>query len=340
MRRLCVMIVCCLLLALLPGCAGVKEYTRTFFAMDTVITIRLTAQDDQQAIDALDAVQELVSQLEGMWSRTLPDSEVSRLNAGERLSLDDRTARLLVRAADLSEQTNGAFSPMIATLVQLWDVQNAVAPPPPEEMEALLPLPDAALLRDAGQAQFALPEGGALDLGGIAKGAAGDSVMALLRQRGVERALVVMGGQVGCLGNRSDETPWQIALRNPDGEQEGSLGTLLLADTFAVSSGDYGRYFEYDGVRDCHILDPATGRPPETDLRGVTVVSSDGTAADALSTALYVMGSQKALALWREQGGFEAVFITKDRRLLVTKGLERSFTFTGQEGGYVFEIVD
>ena len=106
MRRLCVMIVCCLLLALLPGCAGVKEYTRTFFAMDTVITIRLTAQDDQQAIDALDAVQELVSQLEGMWSRTLPDSEVSRLNAGERLSLDDRTARLLVRAADLSEQTN------------------------------------------------------------------------------------------------------------------------------------------------------------------------------------------------------------------------------------------
>ena len=238
MRRLCVMIVCCLLLALLPGCAGVKEYTRTFFAMDTVITIRLTAQDDQQAIDALDAVQELVSQLEGMWSRTLPDSEVSRLNAGERLSLDDRTARLLVRAADLSEQTNGAFSPMIAALVQLWDVQNAVAPPPPEEIEALLPLPDAALLRDAGQAQFALPEGGALDLGGIAKGAAGDAVMALLRQRGVERALVVMGGQVGCLGNRSDETPWQIALRNPDGEQEGSLGTLLLADTFAVSSGD------------------------------------------------------------------------------------------------------
>ena len=72
----------------------------------------------------------------------------------------------------------------------------------------------------------------------------------------------------------------------------------------------------------------------------MTVVSSDGTAADALSTALYVMGSQKALALWREQGGFEAVFITKDRRLLVTKGLERSFTFTGQEGGYVFEIVD
>ncbi len=337
-RRMCVLAGC--LLLLLAGCAPQTEYTHTFFAMDTVCSLRLPQKGEQEGEELSEAVQQLVAQLEGLWSKTLPDSEVSRLNAGESLTLEGRTAELLVRSAELCAQTGGAFSPLLGRLTALWDVQNAVRPPQQEQIEALLPVPDADLLQNAAQPGFSLPEGACLDLGGIAKGAAGDAVAQLLRAEGVQSALVVMGGQVGCLGTKPDGSPWQVAVRDPDGEQGESLGTLLLQDTFAVSSGDYERYFEQDGVRYSHILDPQTGSPAQTDLRGVTVVCEDATKADALSTALFVLGSEGALELWRSLGGFEAVLVTADGRLLLTEGLEESFVFSGQERGIVLETVD
>ena len=126
-RRMCVLAGC--LLLLLAGCAPQTEYTHTFFAMDTVCSLRLPQKGEQEGEELAQAVQQLVAQLEGLWSKTLPDSEVSRLNAGESLTLEGRTAELLVRSAELCAQTGGAFSPLLGRLTALWDVQNAVRPP-------------------------------------------------------------------------------------------------------------------------------------------------------------------------------------------------------------------
>ena len=218
---MCVLAGC--LLLLLAGCAPQTEYTHTFFAMDTVCSLRLPQKGEQEGEELSEAVQQLVAQLEGLWSKTLPDSEVSRLNAGESLTLEGRTAELLVRSAELCAQTGGAFSPLLGRLTALWDVQNAVRPPQQEQIEALLPVPDADLLQNAAQPGFSLPEGACLDLGGIAKGAAGDAVAQLLRAEGVQSALVVMGGQVGCLGTKPDGSPWQVAVRDPTGSRGRAL---------------------------------------------------------------------------------------------------------------------
>ena len=182
MRRMCVLAGC--LLLLLAGCAPQTEYTHTFFAMDTVCSLRLPQKGEQEGEELSEAVQQLVAQLEGLWSKSLLDSGVSRLNAGESLTLEGRTAALLVRSAELCTQTGGAFSPLLGRLTALWDVQNAVRPPQQEQIEALLPVPDADLLQNAAQPGFSLPEGACLDLGGIAKGAAGAAGAQLLRGEG------------------------------------------------------------------------------------------------------------------------------------------------------------
>ncbi|MBQ3077188.1 MAG: FAD:protein FMN transferase, partial [Clostridia bacterium] len=167
-----------------------------------------------------------------------------------------------------------------------------------------------------------LPEGAGLDLGGIAKGAAGDLAEALLEEHGIGSALLTLGGQVICCGTPDDD--WRIALRNPD-DAAHPLGVLSIAAGSVATSGDYERYFELGGRRYHHILDPVTGWPASVDLRSVTVVSDSAVTADALSTALFIMGHEGAIAHWRQQTDFEMILVGTDGLLTVTAGLEDRF---------------
>jgi thiamine biosynthesis lipoprotein len=165
--------------------------------------------------------------------------------------------------------------------------------------------------------EIALPEGMSLDLGGIAKGYASDLICQRLSEDGYSSALVCLGGNIAATGPKPDGTDWKIGVRDPDGTENDYVGVVSLSSGCVVSSGDYKRYFESEGNIYHHIIDPSTGYPAESGLRSVTIVSPSGTTADGLSTALFVMGLDKALSFWRSSDDFEAVFITDDHRVIL-----------------------
>ncbi|MPM78812.1 FAD:protein FMN transferase [bioreactor metagenome] len=184
-----------------------------------------------------------------------------------------------------------------------------------------------------------LPVAGmAVDLGGIAKGFAGDRSLAVLADYGVTSALVSLGGNITALGQKPDGSPWRVAVKDPK-DPESYLCVLSLRDRTVATSGAYERYFEQDGVVYHHIIDPSTGYPARSGLLSVTVVSPSGAVADAMSTALFVLGEEKGLALWRASEDFEAVLVREDGTVLITQGLFDQQEFQGAERGYTCEMV-
>jgi thiamine biosynthesis lipoprotein len=194
-----------------------------------------------------------------------------------------------------------------------------------EETKALLGADEIALDKETNTATIKR-DGVRIDLGGIAKGYTSAKVTELLRDYGVTSALLNLGGNVQTLGEKTDGSLWSVAIQAPDGEN--LAGILHTADKAVITSGGYERYFEEDGTTYHHILDPQTGYPAQNGLVSVTIVTEDGTMADALSTALYVMGTEKAVAYLQEHAkddGFDAVLIAEDGSIYITQGLESDF---------------
>ena len=247
------------------------------------------------------------------------------------------TAALLERALALCGETGGALDVSIYPVVRAWGFTTGAYRVPEEaELAALLERVDYTRISLEGTV-LTLPEGMELDLGAVAKGWTGDRLMELLRGEGITSAIVELGGNVQALGSKPDGSPWRVAVQAPDGS--GYAGALEITDCAAVTSGGYQRYFEQDGETYCHIIDPAGGRPARSGLASVTVVAEEGAAADALSTALFVLGRERGEALWRERGGFECVFIGEDGSVAVTQGLEGRFSLYGAWEGRTLEIV-
>ena len=167
-----------------------------------------------------------------------------------------------------------------------------------------------------------------LDLGGIAKGYTSSAMMDCFRSNGVTSGMVSLGGNVQTIGAKPDGSLWKVAIQNPTAEEDADfLGILETKDCAVITSGGYERYFEENGVRYHHIMDPATGKPAESDLTSVTIVSENGTLADGLSTALFVMGLDKAIAYWQAHASeFDAVLCTEDETLYVTEGIQDAFS--------------
>lgn len=337
----------CAALLLLSGCTApqAEETERTFFAMDTVMQVRIFGDGGDEAAQSVCGE---VQRLEGLLSRTRPESDIARLNQaagdGAWVSLDGETAGLLDLAQAYNTETGGAFDVTIAPVMDAWGFgtsEEAYRVPDPEELAALLPLVDSGLLtvdRENGSARLETA-GMEVDLGGIAKGYAADRAKAVLEEAGISSALLNLGTSTVCLvGSKPDGSPWRIAVRDP-ADETASLGTLSLTDCNLSTSGGYERYFEEDGVVYHHILDPETGYPAENGLLSVTVVTEEGCRADAWSTALYVMGAEEALSFWRQSEDFECILCRSDGTVQVTEGLEEAFTAEENGNGYTFEIV-
>ena len=171
-----------------------------------------------------------------------------------------------------------------------------------------------------------LGENQEIDLGGIAKGYTGQKLTEIFRQYGVDSALVSLGGNVQAIGSKPDGSSWKVGIRDPEGSQQDYVGVLAVQDEAVVTSGGYERYFEENNEKYIHIIDTRTGYPAKSDLLSVTIVAEDGTLADGLSTALYVMGYQKALEFWMEhQENFDVIFITDTHEIYVSPDLEEKF---------------
>lgn len=312
-----------------------KETASTIFVMDTAVSQRVYGANGQKAVDAAEGV---LREMEALFSLYRPESDVSRLAAsagsGEAVPVDARTYALLQKAKILCAQTDGAFCLTIAPLSLSWGIAtDTPRVPPQEEIDRLLLLVNdddlflqdgAACLQRAGQA---------VDLGGIAKGAACDAIRELYDACEIHSALCWVGGSsIYARGEKPDGTGWRLGFRDPSGEETASaLASFEIRDAVFCTSGGYERYFEEDGVRYHHILNPATGYPVQTDILSVGVLSESGAEADLWSTALFVQGTEKALEYFANGG--EGILLDSAGHLYVTKALQSSFELTAQDAG-------
>lgn len=344
MKRFFSLFLAFLVLLCAGGCAptvGEVGAVNEFFAMDTIM--RVTAYGDEGEAAAAAARAE-VERLEALLSRTRSDSQLFRLNShagdGTPVPVEGDLISLLTFAQTLSADVGGALDITIAPVMDAWGFTGETQQVPPrDELEALLPLVDCQAIEldtDAGTAL--LPEAGmAVDLGALAKGFAAGRAEHVIRAAGISSALLDLGRNVTAIGLKPDGAPWRVAVQDPL-DTNRYLGVLSLTDQTSSTSGGYERYFEADGVRYHHIIDPATGYPAQSGLCSVTVVSPDGLLADALSTALFILGPEKALDYWREGSGFELILCGENHVVTVTEGLEDTFDFQGTDGGYTYEI--
>jgi len=324
-----------LYIALLTGCggqavgaAGEEPVAAELFAMDTLM--RLTAYGEN-ASEALAAAEAELYRLEALLSIGREDSETSRLNRDGGGALSPDTAQLLDTALALYESTGGAFDITVFPLMEAWGFPaQAYRVPDAAELGALLPLVGSDKLDyDASAGRLIYQAAGmAVDFGGIAKGYTAARLMDIFTEHGVSSAIVSLGGNVQTLGAKPDGSLWRVGVQDPQ-NPAANIGILSLRDVAAVTSGGYQRYFEEDGVVYHHILDPKTGLSADSGLISATIVSTDGTLADGLSTAMFVLGAAAAADYWRASGGaFEMVLVTDDGGILVTAGLTEAFETT------------
>ena len=337
-----------LMLTSLTACGAPKGAAKTVYAMDTVMN--LTAYG-KGAEAALTEAEELLYQLDKLLDRHDEASAVTALNRGETVENAELLA-LLQKAEKMRAETNGAFDPTLAPVLEAWGF-GTEQPRVPSDAEL------AELLQNVGMEPFYTADGNAvtltpgaqIDLGGIAKGYAGDCVKEIFESHGCT-GVIDLGGDVVFAGTKEDGSPWRIAVKDPNKPSD-FLGTLSANNECAVvTSGIYERNFTENGVTYHHIIDPATGKSAQSGLVSVTVVCGDAASADALSTALFVMGTDAAEKLCRkafstalysnhpflERTLFSYILVTDDGRVLYSNGLSDDFT-PNTESGYTYECL-
>ncbi|MBR0139072.1 MAG: FAD:protein FMN transferase [Firmicutes bacterium] len=287
--------------------------------MDTYMSIRAYRADDA----LLQKAKERAEGLDALLSVT-SESEIAALNRDKKAVLSEESAALLERALQLCAALDGSLDISIYPAVKAWGfTTEEYRVPSAGELESLIPLVDYKNVSLNGR-EASLGEGMEIDLGSVAKGWASDSIIGLLKDDGVSSALLDLGGNVQALGSKPDGSPWRVAVQDPKGG--GIIGVVKVSGKAVITSGGYERYFEENGRIYWHIMDPKTCSPAESGLISATAVGSEGVYCDALSTALFVMGEEKAVSYWRSAGDFEMILVTEDGRVLVSEGLEAVFT--------------
>ena len=326
LRTLC-LVLCLIFLVPLTACQREERQEKNFFLMDTPITV--TLYTDKKTAERIFAdCREILHELDALWSRTKSDSDIGRFNAAENsLELDSRTASLILQAMDITQKTGGAFDITVAPIVNLWQASEEKGTlPTSDEMLSALELVGTQNITLTSNTLTKSKEDVQIDLGGIGKGAAISALISYLEESDAHGGLVSFGSNVAVFGSKPDQKPFRIALKNPKAE-DGYAGVLnLQAGQILSVSGDYERYYTINGEKYHHILNPQTGYPAQSGLCSVAVICSDGALADALSTALFVMGEEKARAFYESKVyDFEAVFIDENGNVITTTGLTNVF---------------
>jgi thiamine biosynthesis lipoprotein len=316
----CLMLLTCLL----PGSSLAGWHHQEAAIMGTVINVELWLEDEDKATALIDEVMQEMRRIDDLMSTYKPDSQLSLVNATAAITpvaVNTELFALIQRALEYSDITHGAFDITYASAGRYYDYRKGVKPTEAQLAEALPAIDYHHVRLDAatGTVTFTQP-GVYIDLGGIAKGYAVDRGMAILRRGGVENALVSAGGDSLVIGKRWKH-PWYIGIRDPR-DKTGIVSMIPLEDAAISTSGDYERYFEQDGVRYHHILDPGTGKSTHS-VRSTSIIGSTATDTDALSTSVFVLGVDAGLQLINSLPDTEAVIIDKDGALHYSSGLAR-----------------
>lgn len=336
-KRRLVRLVCallCMALALpLTACGESKMEQSQVFAMDTIMTLTAYGKNREAGIRAAEAV---INSMDAMLDPELPTSTVYAINhaQGQNTVVSAQVAKMLSTAKTVYDQSGGALDLTIYPLVKRWGfVDQKYYLPTDEEISAemLKMCFDQMVLTSfpsSGGYAVSLPVGAELSFGAVAKGCTAENAIDAMRQAGVTSGIISLGGNVQTLGLKPDDTLWTVAIQDPNNTAS-YLGVINVGETAVVTSGSYQRYFTaMNGRTYHHILNPATGYSVNNNLLSVTIICEDGTMADCLSTAMFVLGESRALNYWRTYGGFEMIMVTKDDRIICTSGLIEQFTQT------------
>jgi len=325
------------LLAVVSACAPVapapaaRLVEARRLAMGSELHLTAWTDDEPATRAAFAQVFAEFDRLDALLSVWKPGSDVIRLNesaGGTPVPVHDDTRRVLQAAARVSDWTGGTFDVTFGALAEVWkfDHDQDGRVPTAAAIAARLPRVDyRAVVVDAAAGTAALTRPGVrVHLGGIGKGYAVDRAVAILRGAGLRDFLIQAGGDLYA-GGQAGDTPWRLGIQDPRGPGGEPFATVELGDATFSTSGDYERFFELDGVRYHHILDPATGQPARG-CRSVTIVARDATVADGLSTGVFILGPDRGMALVERLPDVEAVIVTADNQVRISSGLQGRVT--------------
>lgn len=312
-----------LALLLLAGCRKEAMPPQTQLHLGTVCSINLY---DDGTVELYSQMFQRLKEIEQVFSVNLAASNLSQVNQAAGIApvaVPEEVILVLQKALDIAEATGGAFDPTIGPLVKLWGIGSDNSQVPSQEaIHKAMALVDYRLVEiDPQLGTVYLPKQGmALDLGGIAKGYAADQLVVMAQEAGVERGIIDLGGNIYAYGTKADGSTWRVGVKDPASPAGTPALALAVKNRSVVTSGMYERFFEQEGIRYHHILNPATGFPVWNDIQSVTIVSESSLLADALSTSVFVLGREKGLQLLESQDA-EGVIIGEDNLVYPTSGI-------------------
>ena len=325
-----------LLCIMLTGCASNGDYnssgktescSRDIFAMDTYMSITCYGEN---AAEAADEAEEEIRRLDSLLSTGIPESEISRLNSSGSANLSPDPKIICEKALELASETDGAFDITIYPVMELWGfTTREYSVPDSSVLSETLKNVGSDLIKYH-DGNITLLPGMGIDLGGIAKGYTSDRISDIFAKYNLTSGLISLGGNVCLYGTKPDGSLWRCGIRDPrdPDSAQALMGVLETSGCSIITSGAYERYFTgEDGRIYHHIIDPGTGFPADSGLISATIVSESGMLADGLSTAVYVMGLDKATEFWRSGcEEFEMILMTDADEVFVTEGLKDSFS--------------
>lgn len=300
--------------------------SKEFFAMDTYMEVDAYGDNGEKAVAK---AEKEVNKLDSILSTGKSTSEISKLNKNKKQVVSADTMSLIKESVKISKETNSAFNPTIYPLMELWGftTKNYYVPKD-NEIKPLLNHMDIDNIKiDESKNEVSFKDSNMkIDLGAIAKGYTSSKIIDIFKENNIKSGMVTLGGNVQVLGKKPDGSLWKVGIQNPIGEDE-YLGVLQTSDKAVITSGGYERNFTKNGKTYHHILDPSNGYPANNGLTSVTIISSDGTLADALSTSLFVMGKDKAIDFYKKSNyNFDFILYTSDNKLIISDGVEDTFS--------------
>ncbi len=310
------------LMYIMTGCGKTQTIERTGYALGTVIDIKLYEYTNEEILDEVFDELEKIDQL---MSTSLEGSDLMNINRAAQdmsvqhqivsVEMDLEVIQVIQRGLTYGEMTGGYFDITFGPVVSLWGIgTESEHVPSLNDIEKTLALVDYRKVKVSDN-QVYIDGGMALDLGGIAKGYAADQVADILVEAGVKSALINLGGNIRVIGTKEQEVPFKIGIQDPSSERNDYLGVVDVSDVTVVTSGDYERYFEEDGIRYHHIFDKETGYPVWNDIASVTIIAESSMDADALSTSVYALGIEKGIELVKNIENAGCIIVSKNGQI-------------------------
>ena len=331
-KKLLFMLLCLCMVLPLAGCGEAKMAQRQVFAMDTIMTLTAYGRNAERGLTAAQGVIQSMNDMLDPDIETSTTYQINHANGGN-VSISGQVANMLSTAQTVYKQSGGALDITIYPVIQKWgfDSGRYYVPTDEELWEDLVRKGfDKMVLTSfpsSGSYAVSFPANTAISFGAVAKGCAAENAISAMRNVGVKSGIVSLGGNVQTLGVKPDGSLWNVAVQDPNNTAS-YVGVLSVGQIAVVTSGTYQRFFIQNGKTYHHLINPETGRPINNTLKSVTIVTEDGTLADCLSTAMFVLGQSKALNYWRQYGGFDMVLVNNDNEVICTKGLIEKFTLT------------